>query len=299
MDKSSESYVKDIRVGLIQTDLDNQAAWPGIDTGHFEMSLLEGARAWEQLTSALRRFAQDSKGPHIVLAPELAIPRDRIFRLEKIARDLNVVVIAGVDYLFSAVDKSVRNEAVICIPRMRKKAFYATKIVTKRIGKGLPAPVEEAEIKKAGYTFKGDGVIWRFESSQLGNFGVTICYDLLDLERALLYRGKLHHLFVIAYNKDVQSFYHLAEAFMRTIYCNVVVCNTGHYGGSLAVSPFREPWRRTVYRHEGNLLHSSQIVCLPLEKLDKVKNGVEQAEFKSLPPGLRSESRVGLNKLKF
>ena len=111
----------------------------------------------------------------------------------------------------------------------------------------------------------------------------------MDLERAVMYRGQIHHLFVIAYNKDIQSFYHLAEALSRTLFCNIVICNTAHYGGSLAVSPYYNPWDRTIYRHEGSDLSAVQIVSLPVYNLTQARsNGaVTGKKFKNLPPGFK------------
>jgi hypothetical protein len=43
----------------------------------------------------------------------------------------------------------------------------------------------------------------------------------MDLERAALYAGRIQHLFVVAYNQDTQSFFHISEALSRIMFCNV------------------------------------------------------------------------------
>ncbi|HNX48947.1 MAG TPA: hypothetical protein PKL08_02190 [Thermoanaerobaculaceae bacterium] len=165
-------------------------------------------------------------------------------------------------------------------------------------GKMHPAPAEERGLRKQGYGFKGDHHAWLFDAGRFGRFGVCICYDFMNVERFVLYKGRVHHLFVLAYNRDRELFAQLAYALSQTVFCNVVICNTGRYGGSIAVSPFKESWRRTVYRHEGEGLFTSQIVELPLRDLDRVQRGeavkLEKGSshglkgafvFKPLPPG--------------
>ena len=118
------------------------------------------------------------------------------------------------------------------------------------MGKTYPSPAEKKRlqsISSGGVTFMPSPTIWMFESPALGNFAVAVCYEFMDLDRIVLYRNKIQTLFILAYNRDTTSFGHLAEAIARMVFCNVVVCNCGVYGESLAVSPFREPSRRTVY----------------------------------------------------
>jgi len=107
----------------------------------------------------------------------------------------------------------------------------------------------------------------------------------MDLDRIAMYRNKIQTLFILAYNRDTTSFHHVAETIARTVFCNVVVCNCGFYGDSLAVSPFRESYDRTVYRHTGQKLANVQIVELPLESLRLQQNGATDNKFKRLPPG--------------
>ena len=127
--------------------------------------------------------------------------------------------------------------------------------------------------------------IWVFESTVLGNFAVALCYDFIDLDRIVMYRNKIQTLFVLAYNRDTNSFDHIAEALGRMLFCNVVVCNCGKYGGSQAVSPYREPYKRKVYRHSGQNLPNAQLIELPLFDLLAHQKGDESKIFKSLPPG--------------
>jgi hypothetical protein len=80
------------------------------------------------------------------------------------------------------------------------------------------------------------------------------------------------------------------------MFCNLVICNTGFYGGSLAVAPFYQPWRRTIYKHEGAKLATSQVISLPVHDLVRAQKGDrkkiaskdDQYLFKKVPPQLQA-----------
>jgi hypothetical protein len=132
-----------------------------------------------------------------------------------------------------------------------------------------------------------------FKSSIFGSFGVMICADIFDIERMLLYQTEIQHLFVITLNKDLTSFYAMSESLTRMLYCNVVICNTGFYGGSLAISPYDNPNERIIYSYRGQRMFNSKMVSVPIKELVKAQtfdfvNGDKKKSkilFKSVPPG--------------
>ncbi|WP_290810557.1 hypothetical protein [Ferrovibrio sp.] len=280
-----------LSVGVIQTSLDHEAAW----IGKPRMEVIEEEHAITEIrrfTSALR---QDGSSPDIVLLPELSVPRGFIPRLRSMSRAMEAIVIAGVDYreiIDEKGQKAVCNEAVIFVPNQWRKRRISSRTTMRVLGKTYPAPGELKNLTSIGYGFQKDTSIWLFDGDDVGTFAVAICYDFLDLERVAAYRGKIQHLFVLAYNKDINSFNHAAEALARMIFCNVIVCNCGYFGGSHAVSPYRDPPLRTVYQHSGAKLAAAQVVMLPVQSLyahqrEAPLSGVPL--FKSLPPGF-SES---------
>lgn len=274
-----------LNVGLIQTTTDATSAWP--EAVGPPMNSLEQARAWEEIRWCLRCFRNSDPKPQIILIPELAVPRGRIDDLRRAAMSTGTVVIAGVDYNLDYQNQAVRNEAVVIIPDRWHKSERSWKATSMVVGKTYPARKEEAALQKGGgWRFEKEPHMWVFEAGEAGRFGVAICYDFLDLQRALMYRQQIQHLFVVSYNRDVESFLHMSESLARTIYCNVVVSNTGFYGGSLVVTPYIEPWRRTVYRHNGNQMLTHQVVQLPVASLiDAQEVRGPNETFKSLPPG--------------
>ena len=120
-----------------------------------------------------------------------------------------------------------------------------------------------------------------------GKLGVSICADFYDIERYTIYKGRIQHFLIIANNKGITSFYFLAEAVSRLVYCNVVICNSGHYGGSVCFTPSKYEYQRYSYKHEGHDLFTTQIVSLPVDALWKAQSENMEAlnGFKNPPPG--------------
>lgn len=283
------SLAEHLHVGLVQTNLDAKSAWRRSP----RMEVIEQEQAWEELRWAFRSFSAADPRPDVILLPELSVPRGRIAGLRRMASSLGSIVIAGLDYRLDHLQKQAFNEALVILPGRRHGQRHYQPPIT--VGKTYPAPTEKDNLASIGWTFQGHPTQWLFRADSFGKFGVAICYDLMDLDRALLYQGRIHHLFVLAYNQDVESFRHHAESLSRTLFCNVVICNTGFFGGSLAVSPFYEPWKRTVYRHDGNQMLATQVIKLPVQALESAQAGdVEKTDsadpcskrlFKNLPPG--------------
>lgn len=235
---------------------------------------------WSYIRSCVAALKLLPDRVDVVLLPELGLARSKVPDLQRIAKELAVIIIVGLDYLIRPDKKEAINEALILVPDNWRNKKFGRSCQSVRIGKTCPAPKEEDELLKRGLRFVPDPVYCLFDGVDVGRFGVSICYDLMDLERATLYAGRVQHLFVIAYNQDTQSFFHISEALSRVMFCNVVVCNTGYYGGSVAVSPYYEPWRRTIYKHEGGKLATSQVITLPVDGLIRAQAG----DRTKLPP---------------
>jgi hypothetical protein len=275
-----------LRLGIIQTTVHAENAW----RNSLQMAAVEERAVVVQIQQQLASLAQEIPRPQIVLLPELTVPLGFLPNLKKIAAQMNSVLIAGMDFdIASRKDKTVRNRAVVVIPNAWGTSKISSRTTVRYVGKTYPAWEEKKTLKGHGFTFHSIPEVWVFDADKFGRFAVAVCYDFLDLERVAMYRLGIQHLFILSYNTDLPTFDHAAEALSRMVFCNVVVCNTGFHGGSLAVSPYRGPAKRIIYRHTGSPLSTGQTVSLPVADLILAQTNRwpegRNREFKNLPPG--------------
>lgn len=283
-----------LRVAIIQTTADYNLAWgnPYDPT----MDLLEAERVWREIRDAVTPMSQlpTSLRPHVVVLPELSIKENKESRVFQLADQIGSIVMVGEDFILD--DKgNVENRALVAIPdswpfrqgQAKKKSFY--------VGKHFASKFELKHFDSHHIKFKPCNQFYVLDTVEYGKIGISICADFYDIERYAIYKGKVQHIFVLAYNRDIKSFYFLSEAISRLVYCNVVICNTGYYGGSIAFSLYDMDHKRYVYKHEGAGLFTSQIITLPVSALIKEQcqnNSDPHSHFKSQPPGYHYQGPV-------
>jgi len=298
------NYDQYLAVGIVQTRVNAELAWPRNGTTP-KMSAAQDSLAWQEICKAMRAFKDGDVAPKVVVLPELSLPRTRLADFEKLVCALNVIAFVGVDYRLNRATSQASNEGIVFIPGGFWKGRQSRNCSRVVFGKSHAAPAEKLALKKLStpWSYIGDDKVYIFDAEQYGRIGVSICYDFLDLERAVMYRGRVHHLIVLAYNRDLGMFKSLADSLSRTVYCNVVICNTGFFGGSIAVSPYHAAYKRTLYSHDGNGLFTTQVVKLPVKGVADALNGkIEKTTlkqrtekvFKDPPPGVIEPTNLTL-----
>lgn len=276
-----------LNIGIIQAIVDSNLAWS--DTP--QMDVYEANAIWRQIQAAFASFQEmsDTKKPDIVVIPELAVATYFESRIKSYAQKIGAIVVAGLD--FKQYDNNrVSNRAIFYVPRdwPHGKQVGKVKAISFYFGKHF-ASREEMKIIKQDWNmfFVPCNEFYIVDLAEYGKLGVSICADFYDIERYAIYKGRIQHLLIIANNKDIKSFYFLAEAISRLVYCNVVICNSGHYGGSVCFTPAKHEYQRYSYKHEGHDLFTTQIVSIPVDALWKAQSEDMDAlsGFKNPPPG--------------
>ena len=281
-----EDYLK---IDVIQTNLDRRQAWSGLSSKGYKMTKSEMKKCWSEIVLFFKQVMEldDYARPQMVVLPEFAFDHEYYWQLRRLAQKSGCLVIAGRNFV-EVPGKKLMNKAVVFVPMKWPMGKGHTSLKSFEFGKYFFAKEEKNFIKSIGYQPLRFDKMYLVDLGGYGKMGLAICADFYDLERFVIYRGKIQHLILIAYNKDVKSFYYLAEAISRILFCNVIICNTGFYGGSIAFSPYKEEYKRYVYKHEGANLYTNQIVSLPVKSLLEAQKGNDKkGEFKSLPPGYK------------
>lgn len=280
------AIAEQLSVGIVPTLLPG-SAW---QDGRLGMNAGASEHAWAEIERAFKQFHASSDRPNVILVPEVSVPRGRIGALKRLAGGLGAVVLAGMD--FQVDGQGVVNRAGVFIPTKWPEPGPSHSARSIFVGKTYPSEDELAHLSSVvpPQVFSSDPTLWVFDAGPLGRFGICLCFDFMDVDRPPLYRGQIHHLFVLAHNKDIGSFAHLAESLCRTIYCNVVVCNTGWYGGSVAIAPYFDHNRRPIFQILGNQLSTAQVIKLPVAVLDAaIRDGTLEQDgvrvLKARPPG--------------
>ena len=285
-EKDKLSLEKYMKVDIIQTNLDHRQAWNELRADGYLITKCEMKKCWSEIVIFFKQIMEmgQTERPQVVVLPEFSFDKEYYGQLKKLSDKSGCVVIAGRNFL-KARDDKIMNKAVVFVPYKWPNGQGNTAVSAFEFGKYFFAKIEEKFIHKLGYTPLPYDKMYLVNTGRYGKMGLAICADFYDIERFAVYRGRIQHLFIIAYNKDVKSFYHLAEAISRIVFCNVVICNTGFYGGSIAFAPYREDYKRYIYRHEGGNLFTNQIVLLPVAALHYAQHHNEETEFRPQPPG--------------
>ena len=297
-------------------------AWPDKTTVVNSFPHISSESANEMIEQVCNVFLAPTQTTHnaspgLVVLPELAIPQQEIQSLRSLVKSENKSVVAGLywRYVKSAFRPSMEftpsrryivNELELVLPIQEERGPSLVRWF--RVQKPTPAHVEvglaRAISKNSANCSILPGKRWyRFIHPEWGDFSVGICSDLIDSQPWRLLRGELLHLFLVAFNKDVELFDSLTWIRAYENYVNVASVNHGKFGGSFIWTP-KSKQMKELARLRGNDLVLIADVSLPVKGLFiaqsiGIKNTirretrrwqnkrVKSSEFKAPPPGFR------------
>lgn len=209
----------------------------------------------------------------IVCFPELTVPWDHISEYQDFCGENGLILIAGMEYeVLSATE--IANATIISIPVDRRKnalgrsyhavSQYKNFLSIKEID-GFASHLKPINIMEGKELFV-------FRSSSVCNFSILTCSDFLSLENKYLIQGKVQSVFVPAMNYDNTTYHHVAQAAIRELYINCIICNNCYLGSSMVVAPFRKDHDRTIFSIEGHTIPSDHVVTIFPRVIEELQN---------------------------
>lgn len=264
------------------------------------------------------------RGPHLLMMPELVLHPDWARAVAREALDRQVAFLSGLYWrllpqavrpLGPTPDSRKRffvNEALLSLPNPDDARWGLP--VQFRVRKTRPAHVEVemahhlTNVLNLPHQIVPGDEWYQISHPKWGPFTVAICSDLLDPGPWSLLKGRLLHLFMVAWNEDVRLYDAMTWTRAYELFVNLVAVNHGSKGGSLAWTPAHREARELFQVHgEGHYLtadivlpvrdlHEHQIHGLQraLEKagtiVKKMFEGDHQKKkgYKSIPPGWKN-----------
>ncbi len=271
----NNNHIKDIqdtlKIGFIQVNFNSDLTWgPESDiTLHMKADVEDFV--WQEIQKGFHKMVNHHTKPDIIILPELTVPHPYVQKLRKLASEINAVTFAGIDWFVDSYRREVQNKAVMIVPNHWNTTLNSFSSSIAYLGKNNPSNGEKKTIAyydtKKPYKFKSDDNMYIIDSGKFGKIGFIICADFYDIERFVVYKGRVQHIIILALNRDTNSFFAISEAVARLVMCNVVICNTGQFGDSLAYSPYKDSVKRMIYRNQGANLFSTQVIALPVKSL--------------------------------
>jgi hypothetical protein len=227
--------------------------------------------------------------PDYLILPELAIPISAINSIASRLEHENINLILGAEYSHFTDKSGTRKvfstaELFLFDKRLGYNGFLQ---VTQR--KGLPAPHEEKGLLKLHSlewdNDKSSKPIYLHNGYQ---FGVLICSELQNIRHRKSFQGTVDTLFILSWNKDLETFNALIEASALDIHAYIALVNNRRYGDSRLRVPFKIDYKRDVFRIKGGkneMLGVAEIDFRQLRRFQsKTKRWSEPSDlFKPVP----------------
>ena len=307
-----------VRIGQV-------AQWPKKSSVVSQFPVMKSSVArqiMEQVASAFQSesMPKSDQQPELVVFPEVCIPESEARTIRELVetegcaalagiywRELRPVYPAGLGYRPARC--WLVNEAELVIPigvdcpgPTGSRWFRVRKPVPAHVEAGL-ARALSARMEDTQWSILSGQRWHRFLHPRWGDFTVAVCADLLDAFPWRVLRGEILHLFMVAFNKDVDLYEALTWVRAYETYVNLVAVNHGQYGGSFLRTPRRSHGRELAQLRGNDLLLLAD-VKIPVKELAEAQvQGVEDAvcdaesdwmgdetqakSFKAPPPGYK------------
>jgi hypothetical protein len=241
------------------------------------------------LFSSINRILKGNKKPDYVVMPELAVPHKWAIRIARKLAQNNISLFVGIEYRKDRKKSKLRNDCLVSLTT--NWPGYRSHIIRFQ-PKFKPAEEERTSLKAAKLPaiLEPEGLdalpTLYFHGSFV--FSILICSDLTNIEHRNSLRGYVDSLFVLEWNRDLNTFSPLVEASALDLHCYVAQSNNRLYGDSRIRAPFNDAFRRDVVRLKGGVSDYHVIGEIDYKSLrDSQRKYKRTSLFKPVPIGFK------------
>jgi len=223
---------------------------------------------------------------NFVLFPEICIPFQWVGHLAEFSRRNKIAIICGIEHI-SNTKKEVFNYSCAILPFSTNG--FGNILIDFRIKKDY-SPGEIKQIVNRGFKIPKKSEIEKLRLFQYQDsiFTVFNCYELADIDKRSIFKGKVDMVFAIEYNKDIEYFANIVESSARDIHCYMIQSNNSTFGDSRATRPGKSYFKDIAQIKGGN--NTTIINCIidvnDLREFQQLEYELQKEHpiFKPTPP---------------
>jgi len=242
------------------------------------------------LNQSLKRQKSD-----LIVFPEISVPYQWLPHLTMFSKKNNVAIICGLEHITNK-DKEVLNYVATILPFRYKN--YNNAFVDLRLKKDYsPEETRQIEGRKGfivPYKKMEDELLRLYRWNNI-YFSVFNCFELADIRKRAMFRGKVDFVVTVEYNRDTNYFSNITDSISRDIHAYIIQVNTSEYGDSRITQP-SDSTTKDILKIKGGdnvSLITSCINIKDLREFQKLNYTLQEGNrnFKYTPPNFKMENR--------
>lgn len=245
-----EESKTDLNVVMVQSKLPKQADFSGdlyLNNPQYRSQHRQHLADVAQLT--VQHIKAENLQADLIVWPELAVHQDDIDLLKQLAQKTHAIIFAGLSFIPNTKGKAI-NTAIWLVPP--KHNGNNSNLIMRFQGKHHMTALEKDQVQP----WRPYQLILELRHTQYPQkegFKLTgaICYDATDIKLSADLADKSNAFIISALNKDVNTFDSMVEALHYHMYQPIVLVNTGEFGGSYAMAPYKEHHDKLIAHNTG------------------------------------------------
>lgn len=275
------------KVGVAITNLGtSDASWAATAADRPRLTL----KRYRQISELVNQAIRLDPRPDYLVFPELSLPLKWIESVTSKLTASGISLIGGTEYCHTPKG---RIYSQVCLHLTDDRLGFPTSV---RIfqPKLEPAVSEDREL------ISKFGLEWHEFSSRRKPvykhndvcFGVMVCSELQNTKARTKFQGYVDALFVLSWNKDLDTFSALVEATALDIHAYTILVNNRRFGDSRVRSPAKKSFERDIARLRGGKNDYCVAVDLDIQSLRAFQSRAKRwpsssDSFKPVPEGFR------------